>query len=268
MWKEKYKMFMKKNIVVQLFNNKIESTKIESNSFFNSFWDKTEGNSNLSGICKKNELKVDLKNKNLYLIIEGEEVYIKNLVIPKVEYEMIHEIIKNELSYYFGKIENMLFTYTIFKENKNDFEILVFCINYDKTSLLEQIIDGSNNIKKISLIQLCFLNYFQKQIDVKNYIFIFVYNNILYLIAVQDNKMIYNNLVREQNFYLKFKKIVFQFIDKFLYLTDKSELEKIYFVNYSDEKTIDELSINFRCKILGNVENRKIIEYFSLNRGN
>src|SRR5690349_13161918 len=55
-------------------------------------------------------VNVDIRRKKIYVIVEGEEVYIKLITIPRVNYSKIEDLIRGELLYYFKEIENILFT--------------------------------------------------------------------------------------------------------------------------------------------------------------
>lgn len=91
----------------------------------------------------KEKLKIDLKKKRLYLLIEGEELFIRMMTIPKVSKDKIYSMIKSELEYYFKSIKEIVFTYTITGINNKNIELLVFCINADKLSLLKNFVAES-----------------------------------------------------------------------------------------------------------------------------
>lgn len=60
---------------------------------------------------------VNMEKRKLYLILEGERVYAKFITLPRINSKnKINEIIKNELIYEFSDIDNILYSYDIFKE--------------------------------------------------------------------------------------------------------------------------------------------------------
>lgn len=211
-------------------------------------------------------LNVNIKNKKIYILIKDEEVYIKSMTIPKVDKYKIDLIIKNKLIFLYGdKGKDILYTYVIQYERKKELKVLIFCINSQKISYLEEFINN-NNIKKISLIQFCFLNYFEKYIDDKNYAFVFKYNNKIYFLGVINKKLVTNKII-------DFTDIKYDFISELENIVTKvnnyeNGIEGIYTVNINNDNIIKELKLNFDYKYInfGEVKNKDIIRKFIIKR--
>ena len=73
------------------------------------------------------DFEMDIRNKNLYVLVEGETIYIKMITLPLVKKYLINDLIKNELRYYYKDIDHIAFTYKLIKKDKFNMEILVFC---------------------------------------------------------------------------------------------------------------------------------------------
>lgn len=184
----------KKDILLKVCNNKITSFEVCKNHKLA----KSEKASEIINVKDFEKLKIKIRNKNLYIIIEGEEIYIKNMRLPRVYGEQLDTLIQNQLIYLYGtKAEEIFYSYTIFKEKQNEVEVLVFCVNCEELNEFKNYTNYSGVIKKVNLVQFCFLNYFKKYISDDNYFFIFKYNENLYLIAVAENKVIADKVVKD-----------------------------------------------------------------------
>lgn len=90
-------------------------------------------------VIEDKKLCVDLKNKNIHFLIKGKKVFIKMITVPKVHKKHLKEIIKEELNFYFGNIENLVYCYNIFKEEKDTLEIVVFCSNLKELNMFNDL---------------------------------------------------------------------------------------------------------------------------------
>lgn len=213
-------------------------------------------------------INVNLKNRNVYILIEDEEVYIKYLKLPNTKKKQnLNNIIKNELVLLYGnKSEKIFYTYTILDKKDKELDVLVFCIYSEKLKCLEQYLNN-NNIKKINLIQLCFLNYFEGIINEKDYILLFVFNNTMYLLGSVNGKMAGNKIICKENCSYK------MLIDGLRYISDKLESynaypNNIYGVNINDESLMKYLKgiEKYNFVDMGNVEEKDILEYFTIKK--
>ncbi|KYH29803.1 MULTISPECIES: hypothetical protein [Clostridium] len=234
------------------FNNKfLKNKKIDYESMLN-----------------EEKINVNFKNRNVYIIIEGEEIYIKYLKLPNIKNKhSLNSIIKNELIFMYGKkSENIFYTYTILNEENNELEVLVFCIYCDKLSCLEKCIND-NRVKKINLIQFCFLNYFEKRIEEKDYVFLFRFNNSLYILGVMKKRMIANRIINEVDCNYD---LIVDGLDYVLHKLDQynGKVSKIYSANFNDKEFIDYINnlMKYKYVDLGSLSSNKMIEYFTITR--
>lgn len=138
-----------------------------------------------------------IKSKKLYVLIEGEEVYIKELIIPKVKGKKINKILNNELLYEFNSLEDILYCYKIKNKNKRNMNILMFCVNiYDKL-YVKKILNNKFNVKGIYLVQFVILNYYMKYIKENKFKFLLKYKDYIYFIVCDKDKIIYNSVIKE-----------------------------------------------------------------------
>ncbi|WP_050607616.1 hypothetical protein [Clostridium niameyense] len=156
-------------------------------------------------------LKVDLKKRRVFFILEGEEVYIKLLTLPKVRGRKLEKIIRNELIYEFHSIDNILYNYKIHKENKDNIEILVFCVNIDKNIVLKEYLKSNKKIKGIYLIQFCVLEKYKEVIKEENFILIMKYKKYIYSIFYKNNEILNNEVIKEnEDLNSKLNKFLFE----------------------------------------------------------
>ena len=107
-------MIFHKNMLIEIGNNRITKTE-------------------LNFLKKRRREGREIINKNLYLIIYDEEVYIKKFNLPKAKGELLYNLVKNELSFSVGNINNILFDYKVTKNFDSCVEVIVFYINSQKT---------------------------------------------------------------------------------------------------------------------------------------
>ena len=154
-----------------------------------------EGKTYYSDESSIKDFQRDIWNKNLYVLVEGETVYIKMITLPLVKKYLINDMIKNELRYYYKDIDHIAFTYKLIKKDKINMEILVFCHKGNNLDILESCIDNNINLKKVSLIQFCFKDYYCNKINEKNYILVFYYNCYLYFLICHNDEIVANTII-------------------------------------------------------------------------
>lgn len=181
-------------------------------------------------------LKVDLKKRRVFFILEGEEVYMKLLTVPKVKGRKLEKIIRNELIYEFHSIDNILYNYKIHKENEENIEILVFCVNIHNNIVLKEYLRSNNKIKGIYLIQFCVLEKYKEVIKEKNFILIMKYKKYIYLIFYKDNEILNNEVIKEnEDLNLKLNKFLFEcFEEKY------KGCKKVYALNIENLESLKE----------------------------
>lgn len=199
------------------------------------------------------EIKVNLTNKNLFLVIHGEEVYVKYMTLPKVKKEKLYLLIKDELNYRFKRIDNIMFTYEVFKDNGTSLDVIVYCLNWNKSELIKECVKRGGEIKGIHPIQFHILNNYRKRIKEKSYIFIFSMESNLYFLGCRDDKIIGNSVCKE---YTKAKFIdeLEKFKIKCCNIKDFVDFHNIFFVDFPHKDLIEELSVEYHCIDLGDID--------------
>lgn len=203
------------------------------------------------------QLKVNLKKKNLFIILDGEELYIKIMILPKLKKEKLYEIIRSELEYRFKNIDNIMFTYQIIKDNGSNLEAIVLCLNCSRMDLVEECIKKGAKLKGIYPIQFCILDNYKRIIKDKKYIFTFLYKDILYFLACSDNKIVANSVVKpfiEKNFMNELNK----FQTKYSALEAFGDFSKIVLLNFSNEGLIENIKKLYKCDDLGDIREDEI----------
>ncbi|GAA0121337.1 MAG: hypothetical protein KID00_05035 [Clostridium argentinense] len=141
---------------------------------------------------------ISLKNRSVTLIIEGEELFIKNIIIPKVSKRYIYYVLRNEITERYG--EDVMFSYDIVKEDKNHYNTVVYCFQENKYSLLKNSSIYNCSGLTIDFIQNSVKDLYSKEIKDKKYILLFNYRNYIYLLKVKNNILIYNKVINLLNY--------------------------------------------------------------------
>ena len=175
-------MIFHKNMLIEIGNSRITKTEL---CFFKN---------------KRKEGGVII-NKNLYLLIYEEEVHIKKFDLPKSKGELLYNLVKNELSFSVGNINNILFDYKV-TTKKMDLcvEVIVFYINSQKIAFIKEN-DCYKNIEKVMLIQFAMKKYYEKSIRENNYSMAFIYDKALYILAINENNLVANSII--ENFIIE-----------------------------------------------------------------
>ncbi|KEI07112.1 hypothetical protein IRP63_07460 [Clostridium botulinum] len=243
---------LNKNVLLKVSK---ESIKLD-NKFNNRFFSKD---------IFKDISKIKIKNKNIYVVIEGEEVNIKLLKVPKVTKWNLNYLIKNELIFLYGKkADNIFYTYTIWDEDEEEREVLVFCVNSNKLNSIENVIKN-NKLKSVKLIQFTIINYLKNKVDDKDYILIFKDEDKIYFLGISNEKLIANRII-ENNIGDEF------LIDIFNYTIAKMKTfnikaNNVYGINFNKTDVIKYIEHNaYKYINLQNISKNKIIECFSIKR--
>ncbi|AAO36142.1 hypothetical protein K144313037_14090 [Clostridium tetani] len=208
---------------------------------------------------KDKKLCVDLKNKNIHFLIKGKKVFIKMITVPKVHKKHLKDIIKGELDFYFENIENLVYCYSVFKEEKDTLEIVVFCSNLKELDMFNNLKE-KNNIEGIWFLQFCFLEYFYESIKEENFILASIYEKDLYLLACKNKKLVHNHVVN--NYENNFK----EELNKFLYKCkelEKEEYKVLYLINFEDMEFVKEMEKRYKIIKLGPLGRHELIKKFS-----
>jgi hypothetical protein len=225
-------------------------------SFKESFINKINGKKRMDRIDVKaqclDDIKVSLKNKNLFLIIHGEEVFVKYMILPKVKEEKLYVLIKEELSYIFKKIDNIMFTYDIFKDNGAYLDIVVFCLNWNKSDIIKKCINKGAEISGVCPVQFHILNNYRKKIKEKNYILIFSLQDSLYFLGCKEDKIIGNSVCKifqKKNFFEELEK----FHVKCCSIQKDVQFTSMFFLDFPYKDLIENLATEYKCTDLGEI---------------
>jgi len=205
-------------------------------------------------IDKPESVKLHFWDKKFYVVLEGEETYIKLISIPKLELESIDDVVKTELKYNFNNIDDIMFTYKIYREYDNKLELLVYCINSSKYEIIRRCSEIWD-VKGINVIQFCLFNYIKKLVDIKNYIYLYLLNSNLYLTGVSNNQICCNSITPIFDNFSGAQDSIDDFIIKYEKLGFGS-FEGIYSLNF--ENSITTLSEKIKCQSLGKIEPAKL----------
>lgn len=214
-------------------------------------------------------LKDKIKNKKIYIIVEKEEINIKYMDFPKVKREKLECMLQNELYFlYRSKAKEIYYDYKIHKEDKNDINISVACVICKGLNTVISSINQSSKVKKITLIQICFINYFKNYIKVSNYIVIFKCDKTVYFVAMSKEKIIANKVVKECSENYDSLKKAYDFI-KNKVISLEIKVEKIYGANFENSEFEEEIIKKYGAVYtnLGYASYHDIIKNFIKNRG-
>lgn len=189
---------------------------------------------------------INIKNKNLYVILTGEEILIKIIKIPKVRKDKLHSIVKQELVYIFKNIDNILFNYDVYKDCGSNLEVLVFCLKWNKDNFLKKWIDTGNSLKAIYPIQFYLFDVLKKKTKIDNHIIVFYYRYRIYLLKCENSKIIQTGILRNLN-----SSEIKDSINEFILRESLKECvyqPEIFFINFPYKKVKKEISVYYKCK--------------------
>ena len=263
-------MKLRTNMFLEVSTEEISTIEFSKNIILNKVNNITVGDTYLRGSANIKDFQIHIKNKNLYILVEGETVFIKLITLPTVKKYLINDMIKNELRFYYKDIDHIAFTYKLIKKSKTNIEILVFCLRGNNLDILENNLDNTIRLKKINLIQFCFKNYYSNKIHEKNYILIFYYNFNLYFLICHDDEIVANNIVNsEQLLLLRFSEEMVEFLEK--YSEYAKQCKNIYYSNINelnaDKSEADRLNIKefkylgLSHKILDDFKREELLKY-------
>lgn len=210
---------------------------------------------------RKNKFFEIFRNRDIYLIIKDKEIYIKLINFPKVKSNQLAKLIENELKYYMNFTNEMLYSYCIYKEYRNSIDVLVYCIHFNKLYVIDSLANNKLVVKKINPIQVIYVNYFNKGINVDNYILIFQNENKIYFLACLNKKLICNYVCNAEITYIDFQRKLEKLINKAENFEKTSVFNEIYFLDFKNKEMINLVSQQYLCNDLGYVNKVNILRY-------
>jgi len=213
--------------VIYMVNNK-DVTEIDLGKF-KSIKKKVSFKTDEQGLQKigKERIQVNLKTKKVYVVIEGEEIYIKYFKFPIVNENKLYELINNELNYLYRN-EKFIFNYKKIKQTSRDIEVAVFYLRAENLDSINKLL-RRQELKAVRLIQICFFNYYKNLINEKDYFIFFKYADSGYMIFVRNNS-IYANEV----YYMSKDK-------------ECDKIKKFFFYNYMEDNSVNKIFIVGQC---------------------
>jgi hypothetical protein len=194
------------------------------------------------------EFFVKLKNKKLFMVIEGEELYIHNITIPRVKNFRIYDMIKNELIYKFNNISNIIFNYNIIREAEEVIDVIVYCVNIENFNVLKKENYNGSNFIKVNLIQNYFISYFETLIKEEDYFFAFRYKRNVYFLLVSKKNIVANKVIAIDKNLLSYSEEFVAFLKN--YREEYNYINKIYTVDITLSNTQLENFIVMKIKDL------------------
>ncbi len=205
-------------------------------------------------INKREEISL-IKNRSLRVVLEGEEIYIKKIILPKSGRNCIDNLVRNELAFCFKNIDDMIFDYLVLEELNSTLEIVVFYINAFNCTFFKDCSASLKNLKSIKLIQFVILKYFKDKIKTDNYIFCFLYNDNLYFILCNKNIIAANSVYKNFKNTMDIEKLCKSFEEKYSVICS-DKIQKIYFANFPENYFVKEPVLEDYCVDLGIIENK------------
>lgn len=253
-------MKFRKNMFLEISAERISGIEFSKNIILNRINNLAYKNRYYKDIPNIKDFEIYIRNKNLYVLVEGERVYIKKVTLPLVKKYLINELIKNELRYYYKDIDHIAFTYKLIKKHKNNMEILVYCLKGNNLNILENCIDNNISLKKVNLIQFCFKNYYCKKIHDKNYILVFYYNCNLYFLICHNDEIVVNTITNVGDLLLfKFSYEMNEFLEQ--YYEYAKSCKKIYYANIQQLNIKEFKYLTLSHVILEDIKREELLKY-------
>ena len=142
--------------------------------------------------------EIYLKNKKIILNIEGQELFIKIIKIPKVKRKYLRDVVQNEVLIRYG--EDIIYNYDVLEEKTNCFKIVLYCAHEISIRCLQNNNVKNGNLIKIDFAQNNIINYYSKMILKETYILIVQYRDYIYFLKVYKNKLIFNKIIQTEKY--------------------------------------------------------------------
>lgn len=249
----------KKNCVIELGDNYLIKHDFYPR-LLNKAFRKYEYNINL---LKESQFYVS--NRKAYIVLEGEQINIKKMTLPKVKNKDLYKLIIEDLASYYNYIDKIYFNFSIIKDNGNSLDIIVFYSNEGKIKKIEKYILCNSHIEGIYLIQFCFLQYFSAAIKKNDFVFVFMYKSKLYFLYCINKKMLYNSIVACDEDITKINEFIFGFIES-CRINHGAEIQNIYIANIAKKKCMDSSLELYYVEHLGYVDEKNLIKCIKNSR--
>lgn len=205
-----------------------------------------------------------LSSRKVYIVIEGEKIKISEITLPKLRSNDLYKLIIDELSNSYNNTDKIFFNYSILRDNGNNLDLAIFSSNEGKIKKIEKYILKKSSIEAVYLIQFCFLGYFNETITHRNFIFVFIYKDKLYLLLCLNKKLIYNDVI-EWNDEKKLSEAIFEFMES-CRINNGIVTKNIYTANIDLEVNCDEYEEGCHISDLGLVCEKELIKYIRTSK--
>lgn len=202
----------------------------------------------------------DIRNRKLYIIIDGHEIYIKHLTLPRLKKEETEKMIYNELKYYINDMSNVIFSYNILNIHENIQEVVAFCLNWSKLNMLKHFTSDNNEIAAVYIIQFCFIKYYKNCIKSNKFMFVFKYNESIYLLICNNGCMISNKVINLEDESVGTHDVAKSVNNLYIESTICDKID-IYFVGVEVPDELRQNSTRYNIFQLDEVSNNEIINY-------
>lgn len=143
------------------------------------------------------EIKEILRKSNLNVIIEGEEIFLHRMFVPKMNKGSMNLFVKNKVVEIFHHIENIIFDYEVVNVERREIEIVIYCINIKDSLFMKEEVFSGSTIKSVVPIQQLYINKYKKKIKNKEFTMIIYRNKYVYIVEIKNNTLVRNKVINE-----------------------------------------------------------------------
>ncbi|HAK42787.1 MAG TPA: hypothetical protein DCM59_08915 [Clostridium sp.] len=143
------------------------------------------------------EIKEILRKSNLNVIIEGEEIFLHRMIVPKMNKGRMNLFVKNKVVEIFHHIENIIFDYEVINVERREIEIVMYCINIKDSLFMNEEVFSGSTIKSVIPIQQLYINKYKKKIKNREFTMIIYRNKYVYIVEIKNNTLVRNKVINE-----------------------------------------------------------------------
>jgi len=179
----------------------------------------------------------------LDIILEGEEIFVHNIFVPKVNKIKLDLIVKNQVIKIFYDIENIIFNYEIIRNKRGKLEVAIFCINVKDSLLMNRELFLGANINSVIPIQQLYTNKYNKKIKNGEFTLIIYRNRYVYIIEVENGTIRANRVINGSKENVNIEILAFlreisgeEHNNKGIYIITNEKREKVKIANLYEMK--------------------------------
>lgn len=188
-------------------------------------------------ITKEEKIKLELKelkNRKVKYVIEGKELLIEEITVPKGRKIYIDQMVEYALVQKFHYLDEIAYDYRVISTQKKLLKILVYCINLSNLILLDKEKLQGSYVQSVRVLQQIYGEAFYKVLKLKEFYGVAIIKNFFYFFHIKKGNLIYNRVE-------EFEEIseIEGFIKEISYSLEKSSTIYVYF-----EEAVDEINIS------------------------